>query len=554
MNRNLKIIFRNSETLECKEGMTYKEISENVKDYYDYDILGVKVDNDFADMSDTLKKACHLDFYDRSSDYGNQVYSRSAKFILILAVRNVLGKNARIIFQYSQDGGIYCNIENAYIDEKIIENIENEMHSIVNANCQFMKLNVSRMDAIKYFKKEKRFDNVNVLKYISNTYITLYRIDDLYDYFHGRMAYSTGQIRDFKLTYLDGNGFVLSIPEVGNPNIVQEYHHHQLVFDKFNEYCKWGKKIGIVNASDLNKVVSQDGIGDLINLAEAYYDGQLSLISEEIASSSRGVKLILLAGPSSSGKTTTAKKLSIYLRSKGFVTHPLSIDDYFLDRELTPKDENGEYDFESLKCVDTMLFNEHLTKLFAGEEVSLPTYNFMLGKREYHNHFLKLGEKDIIIIEGLHALNDELTKSIKREDKYKIFISPLTQLNIDDHNYIHTSDLRKLRRIVRDSRTRNKKANETLKMWNKIHLGEVNNIYPFQDTVDKVVNSSLIYEICALKTYVEPLLFNVDENDEVYPEALRLINFLRNFLPVPSDLIPPDSVLREFIGGSCFKN
>lgn len=553
MTRNLKVIFNDSEILDCTEGMTYKGISENFKEYYDYDIIGVKVDNDFADLSDTIKKSCNIKFYDRSSDYGNDVYLRSAKFILILAIRDILGKDIKIIFEHAQDGGIYCTIENKQIDENIIKEIEEEMKNIVKQDYNFMKLNVSRMDAIKYFKKEKRTDNVSVLKYISNTYITLYRINDLYDYFHGRMAYSTGQIKDFRLIYLGDNGFVISIPEVSNPENVPEYKHHKLVFDKYVEYTKWAKKVGISNASDLNRVLSQDDIGEFINLAEAYYDGQLSSIADTIANEKRDIKLILLAGPSSSGKTTTAKKLSIYLRSKGFITHPLSIDDYFVDREKTPKDENGQYDFESLKCVDTKLFNEHLTKLLNGEEVLLPTYNFILGKREFH-HKLKLGEKDIIVIEGLHALNDELTSSIDRENKYKIFISPLTQINLDDHNFIHSSDIRKLRRIIRDNRTRGKTADVTLKMWKKIREGEVNNIYPFQDSVDKVVNSALIYEISVLKTYAEPLLFNVDEDDRIYPEALRLINFLRNFLPMPSDLIPPDSVLREFIGGSCFKN
>lgn len=555
MEKNLKVIFNNSEMVDCKEGMTYKEVSEMFKNYYDYDIVGVKVDNDFAELSDTIKKSCNIKFYDRSSDYGNDVYLRSAKFILILAVRDILGKNAKIVFEHAQDGGIFCTISNIDIDDNVINSIEEEMRNIVRQDYNFMKLNVSRMDAIKYFKKEKRFDNVSVLKYISNTYITLYRINDLYDYFHGRMAYSTGQIRDFKLTYLGNNGFVISIPEVSNPVSVPVYKHHGLVFDKYLEYTNWAKKIGIANASDLNKVLSKDEIGELINLAEAYYDGQLSNIADTIYNEKKDIKLILLAGPSSSGKTTTAKKLSIYLRSKGFITHPISIDDYFVDRDKTPKDENGEYDFESLKCVDTKLFNEHLSLLLKGKEVLIPTYNFILGKREFHKeNKLKLGEKDIIVIEGLHALNDELTKSVDRNNKYKIFIAPLTQINLDDHNFIHSSDIRKLRRIVRDNRTRGKTADVTLKMWKKIKNGEVNNIYPFQDNVDKVVNSALVYEISALKTYVEPLLFNVDEDDPIYPEALRLINFLRNFLPMPSDLIPPDSVLREFIGGSSFKN
>ena len=553
MARKWKVLLNENETYEFNEGITFQEISENFKEKFDYDIIGVKVDNDFADLSDTLKKSCKIEFYDRSSHYGNMVYLRSAKFMLILAVRNIFGKTARVIFEHAQDGGIYCSINNNSINSKIIDKIEKEMNHIVEQNYNFMKLNVSRMDAIKYFKREKRFDNVSALKYISNTYITLYRINDLYDYFHGRMAFSTGQIRDFKLTYLGDNGFVISIPEVDNPKIIKEYKHHKLVFDKYLDYTNWGKKIGIVNASDLNKTVSQDGIGELINLSEAYYDGQLSSIDDFISSSKHDIKIILLAGPSSSGKTTTAKKLSIYLRSKGFITHALSIDDYFVDRDKTPKDENGEYDFESLDCVDTKMFNNHLTKLLNGEEVLLPTYNFILGKREYHNK-LKLGEKDIIIIEGLHALNDKLTSSLKRENKFKIFISPLTQLNLDDHNFIHSSDIRKLRRIIRDSRTRGKTADVTLNMWNKIRRGEINNIYPFQDDVDRIVNSSLLYEICVLKTYAEPLLFNVEEDNIIYPEALRLINFLRNFLPIPSDLIPPDSVIREFIGGSCFKN
>lgn len=553
MDRTFKVSFNNSEVIECVEGVTYQEIAENFKTYYDFEIIGAKSDNDYVDMCDTLKKSCLVEFYDRSSDYGNKVYLRSAKFILILAVYNILGKSARIVFENAQDGGVYCIIENASVDSNLVSKIEEEMHNIVNLDYNFMKFNVSRSDAMKYFKKENRIDSANVLKYISNSYITLYRINDIYDYFHGKMAYSTSQIKDFKLNYLDGNGFILSIPEVDNPLVVRSYNHHKLFFEKFDEYNKWGRKIGISNASDLNKLVSCGKIDEVIHLAEAYYDSQLSEIADEISKSSRDIKLVLLAGPSSSGKTTTAKKLSIYLKSKGYVTHALSIDDYFVDREKTPKDEFGEYDFESLACVDTKLFNEHLTKLLNGEEVLLPTYNFITGKREFHN-FLKLGDKDIIIIEGLHALNDALTKSIDRDNKYKIFISPLTQLNLDDHNYVHTSDIRKLRRIVRDARTRGKLAHDTLGMWSKIKKGEVENIYPYQDTVDKIVNSALSYEVSVLKVYAEPLLFNIEEDDATYPEALRLINFLRNFLPISSDLIPPDSVIREFIGGSCFKN
>ena len=553
MARKLKIIINDSEIIEYEEGKTYKEISEQFKNNYKYEIVGVKVDNDFQDLSDTLKKSCKIKFYDRSSEYGNSIYLRSAKFILILAVRELLGKDAKIIFEQSQEGVVYCTIANRYLNEEIVNNLEQKMQEIVKKNYNFMKLNVSRLDAIKYFKKENRLDNVSVLKYISNTYITLYRINDLYDYFHGRMAYSTGQINKFKLTFLQDNGLLISIPVINNPDIIQECKDYNQVFKKYINYSNWAKKIGYSNASDLNKTLSEYQIGEVINLAEAYYDGQLSAIAHDIEKLENDIKIVLLAGPTSSGKTTTAKKLSIYLRSKGYFTHPLSIDDYFVDREKTPKDENGEYDFESIRSVDVELFNKNLTELLNGEEVQLPTYNFIKGKREPGKK-LQLKEKDIIIIEGLHALNPELTKAINRENKYKILIAPLTQINLDDHNFVHSSDIRKLRRIIRDSRTRGKTADVTLKMWKKIKDGENTNIFPYQKDVDYVVNSSLIYEICVLKTYVEPLLFNISEDDPIYPEALRLINFLRNFLPMPSDLIPPDSVIREFIGGSCFKN
>lgn len=554
MARKLKVSVKDK-IFEFEEGISFYEISESFKNDFAYDIVGVKVDNDFMDLSDTLKKPCKVDFFDRSSHYGNTIYLRSAKFILLLAVRNLYGSDVKVVFEYAQDGGIYCVINNLDVNKKVVNQIENEMKNITLSNLNYIKLIVSRLDGIKYLRKQKRFDVVNMLKYISNTYVTIYRVNDLYDYFHGKMAYSTGQIKDYNLTYIKDNGFILSVPEFENPDKISSYVHHKLTFDKYLEYSSWGKKIGISNGSDLNRVLSVDSIGELVNLAEAYYDGQLAKIADIISSGKKDIKVILLAGPSSSGKTTTAKKLSIYLRSKGFITHSLSIDDYFVDREKTPRDENGEYDFESLKCVDTHLFNNHLSRLLQGKEVLIPTYNFVLGKREFHDdNKLKLGDNDIIVIEGLHALNDELTKSIDRDNKYKVFIAPLTQLNIDDHNFVHSTDIRKLRRIVRDSRTRGKTAGETLKMWMKIREGEIKNIYPFQDDVDIIVNSSLIYEVCVLKTYALPLLFNVGEDDYIYPEVLRLINLLRNFLSMPSDLIPPDSVIREFIGGSCFKN
>jgi len=557
MNKRIKVVFRGNQTMEFDEGTTYKEISEAFKHNYNYDILVAKADNDIVDLSDTLKKKCNIDFFDRSSELGNSVYVDSAIFILILAVRNVLGDKVEVKTEYSIDRGVYCTIKNLdmgiKVNKSLINSIYKEMHEIVNENYLFTKLSVSRLDAIKYFKKLNRMDKVHALKYISNTYINLYRINDIYDYFYDKMAYSTSQINNFRLTYVKDNGFVLSFPDTMNPECTLDYLHHEKIFNKFLEYTDWGEIIGVENAADLNRTVSQAKIGELINLAEAHYDSQLAKIAEDIYSSNRNIKIVLIAGPSSSGKTTTSKKLDIYLRSKGFITHPIGLDDYFREIDKREIDANGKPDFESINALDVDLFNKHLTSLLEGKKVSLPTYNFVLGKREYNGNYLQLGEKDIIIIEGLHALNDELTMSIDNEQKYKIYISPLTQLNIDNHNHIHTSDIRKLRRIVRDSKTRGRDAVGTLRMWSDIQNGERNNIFRFQDDADIVVNSALIYEVGVLKTYVEPLLFNVDENDPEYPEALRLINFLRNFLPIPGDDVPPGSVLREFIGGSCFK-
>jgi uridine kinase len=426
------------------------------------------------------------------------------------------------------------------------------MKEIADIDLKYTKVSVSRIDSLEFFKRKKQPDKVNMLKYISNSLVNLYRLDDLYDYFFSELAPNTKSISDFKLTYIKNNGFVLSYPNTSTPEKTLDYIHKPMVYETFYNYTKWAKTVGISNASDLNKIVSLGNYNDAIRLGETHYEGQLALISEQIYKNKENIKLVLLAGPSSSGKTTTAKKLGIYLESKGFKTNYISIDDYFLEKNETPKDENGEYDFESINAIDLDLFNKHLVKLLAGEKVLMPEYNFIIVKKEYKKRYLQLQKNDILIIEGLHGLNDQLTSSIKRKNKFKIFICPYTQINIDNHNYVHTSDTRKLRRIVRDNKTRGKSSSDTLKMWKKIHEGEIKNIFPFQRDIDAIINSAMVYEIGVLKTYVEPLLFSVDEKDDMYPEAIRLINLLRNFLPIPSDDIPRDSVLREFIGKSGF--
>ena len=553
MQKEIKVTYKDKVENGVLVGTTLKELGDRHLRDYKYDILISKVDNDIVELSDTVTKKCKVEFYDRSSTLGHCVYASSANFILILAVKNVLGNDTKIVFQHSLDNGVLCQIENVSITKSIVKKIEEEMHRIVDVNYKFEKYSVSRTDAMKYFSNRKEYDKVSVLKYISNTYINLYRINDLYDYFYGKLAYSTGQINDFKLTYIKGNSLVLSIPTIVNPDCTLDYVHHEKLASTFARLEMVSNSLGLRHASDLNRVVSNAKTTELILNSESYYDAQLQRTAEDIIK--RGdVRLVLLAGPSSSGKTTTSKKLMNNLVCRGMKVVQISVDNYFVDKEKTPKDAEGNYDFESLYAVDVKQFNEDLNKLMNGERVQMPVYNFVTGRREYKGNYVQLDSGDVMIIEGIHCLNDELTKSIDKKYKYKIYISPLVELNIDDHNHIHTTDIRKLRRIVRDSKTRGNGALATLSMWSSIRKGEENNIYPYQDEADTVINSSLLYEIGVLKTYVEPLLFCVNEDEEVYPEALRLINFLRNFLPIPSDDVPIDSVLREFIGGSCYKD
>lgn len=553
MPRTIKVNYKNLETKEFLTGTSLKTISESFSKYYNYPILIGKVDNNMTELNEPITRSCSIDFYDRSSGVGNSIYGRTAQFLLIVAIKKVLGNDTEVIIENSIDKGFYAKITNEKINKTIIKKIEEKMKEISKTDYIINKVSVSRFDAIKFFKKKKQEDKVKVLKYISNSYINLYRIDDIYDYFYGDLAYSTGQIDDFKLTYIKGEGFVLSYPDTYNPECTLDYVHHEKLFNSFDNFAKWCQTIGISNAADLNEVISQGKYNELIRLSETYYNNQLSNIAEKIYNNKNNVRLVLIAGPSSSGKTTTSKKLEVYLQSKGIKTHQISIDDYFYNRDKTPRLPNGELDTESLNAVDVTLFNKHLTKLLEGETVELPEYNFLLGKREYNGKKLKIGKDDMIIIEGLHGLNDDLTLSIERKNKYKIYISALTQLNVDNHNRIHTSDTRKLRRIIRDNKYRSYNSSTTLKMWKTIREGEEKFIFPYQDDADVIVNSALVYEMGILKTYAEPLLFSVEETDENYPEALRLINLLRNILPIPSDDVPKDSVLREFIGGSCFK-
>ncbi|MDD3187516.1 MAG: nucleoside kinase [Bacilli bacterium] len=553
MNEKMvKVNFNGILIKEFPVGTTIKAISKKFQSYFSYPILIAKLDNDLVELSDTITKKCDINFYDRSSMVGNSVYGRTLQFIAIVAVKRVFGKEAELHIEHSIDKGFYCELS-VDSNKESIDLLEKTMHDIVNEDLAIQKISVIRSDAIKYFKKEKQMDKVRVLKYISNSYINLYSIDNVYDYFYGDLAFSTKAIDEFKVQYIKDKGFVINFPDIYNPEVTLDYKHHKMLFDKFYEYNEWCRCQSVINAADLNERVSSSKVDELIRISETYYNNQLEKIAEDIKAMKQMPRIILLAGPSSSGKTTTSKKLEMHLRLNGIKTVQISVDNYFLNRNETPKDNEGNYDYESIYAIDITLFNKHLNKLLANEKVLMPRYDFISGEKYYKDDYLQIDDNTILIIEGLHSLNDELTMSIERNLKYKIYISPLTQLNIDNHNRIHTSDTRKLRRIIRDNRTRGYSATDTLNMWKKIREGEEKWIFPYQDDADIIINSALIYELGVLKTYVEPLLFSVNEEDPVYPEALRLINFLRNFLPIPSEDIPQDSVLREFIGNGCYK-
>ncbi len=426
------------------------------------------------------------------------------------------------------------------------------MHDIIKKDLPIEKTLVNRIEAIDYYNSTKNYDKANTLKYSVNTNVNLYRLIDIYDYFFSYLPVSTGVLKDFKLTYIDTNSFILRYPNIYYMNKIPVYKHHEKLFNEFKKYDDWCKNLNIENISCLNSRVSKGGIDDLIILSENVQNNALFKIAETIYSN-KNLKILLVSGPSSSGKTTTSKKLGLFLKGFGLKIRIISTDDYFIDRVKTPKLSDGSYDYESLNALNVELFNQNLKDLLEGKEVKLPSYNFVTGKSEFLNESIKLSENEILIIEGLHALNEELTYSIEKKNKFKIYLCPLTVLSLDNHNRIRTTDNRLLRRIVRDNRTRGYSASETLSSWGIVREGEEKYIFPYQDEADVVFNTSLIYELGVLKTYAEPLLFSVEEDDPNYKEAIRLLNLLKNVLPIPNEFIPKDSVIREFIGGGYFK-
>lgn len=537
-------------TYSVKKGTTLEEISKLVQSDFKYPILVAKVDNSLKELNYKITKPKEIEFYDLTKTSGNKVHVNGLVFILLVAIKELYGKNADVIVNHSLDKGLY--IESKFeVNEQIVEEIKNKMCEIINANKEIKKVIVERLEAIKYFESVNDLSKVGILKYNTNSYVTLYHLNEYYNYLYTKMPTSTGLVKEFELNYIQENGFLLRFPTIYVNDKIPEYTHHEDMFKVFNECKIWNKLINISNSSDLNETVSKGKINELIRICENKQNSDFIEISNRILKKDTA-KIILMAGPSSSGKTTSSKKLCMALKTLGKNPAVLSMDDYFVDRSETPLDKNGKPDFECLEAVDLKLFDDQIEKLLSGEPTTVPTYNFVEGKKEYKRE-ITLGENDLLVIEGIHALDNKILVNIPNEKKFKIYVSALTELNIDNHNRVSTTDNRLLRRIVRDSKTRGKDVEYTLASWHSVRLGEEKYIFPFQDEEDYILNTALLYEIGVLKTYVEPLLYAVPSNSPHYPEAKRLIDFLRNFLPIPADAIPQDSVLREFIGGSCFK-
>lgn len=545
----IKVTINNKEYAFPK-GITLEEISKKIET--NAPILVGFIDNEMYGLDKTVEKSSNISFLTYLDRLGNRVYQKSLVFLLTYAFKELYGYDYNIKTCHNIDNQIKIK-SSLPLTEEHLKNIENKMHELANENLEIKKCLVTKKDAIKYFKSINDEEKVKALSYITDRTVTLYKLNDMYNYFYTVMPTNTKVFDNFKLKYLNESRFLLQYPLPFKNGIIKEYTSLPLVEEAFDEDYKLAKRLNIHTSSDINEKVTKGTINDIIKLNEVISNSKLLDLAKNIDDKKDKVKIVLIAGPSSSGKTTTARKLSMYLKSFGLNPKTLSTDDYFIPREKTPKLPNGDYDYESINAIDLELFNNHLTKLLNNEEVEIPTFNFYKGIGEYLGNTLKLEKDDILIIEGLHCLNEKLTESIPKENKLKIYVSPLSDLNIDNHNMIATSDIRLLRRIIRDNRTRGYTAEHTIKTWRTVRKGEEDNIFPYQNEASYVFNTAFIYELGVIKPYAEALLYSIDQTSEYYEEARRLLNLLNMFLTIPSDAVPNDSILREFIGNSYFE-
>lgn len=549
--QSIIVTLDNGQKKEYVKGIKLREIVETLKKEYPEGVICAKYNNQIINPEDSLYKSGILSLYDINTKQGNKIYEKGLIYLFELSALEVLGKNTEIIVKHSIDKGIFCKIDKPVTSDEVSK-IKKVMQEKVKEALPFKKIETSKSEAIEYFKSIKREDKVRTLFYNTSNFVTLYQLDDMYNYIIGDLPNDTSILKYFDLSLIKDKGIVVRFPSIYDNGQVKKYTHHENYFNSLEEYSTWGNNLNINNLGELNDFIINNNAGEIIQLSEIMQDYKLLTIAEQIVLNKENYKIVLLSGPSSSGKTTTSMKLSLYLKSLGLNPTHLSIDDYFHERSETPLGANGKPDFESLTAVDTKLFDNQISKLLKGSKVTVPTFNFVEGKKEY-KRTIQLKDNDILIIEGLHALNENILTNISKKKKFKVYISPLTYLNIDNDNRISMTDLRLLRRIVRDNRTRGYSPSTTLNNWSDVRDGEEKYVFPYQDNADVIFNSSLAYELAVLKTFAEPLLFTIKEDDPEYLTAQRLLELLKCVLPIPSETVPQISILREFIGGSYFE-
>lgn len=540
------------------KGITVKEfIDTNVGDK-EHKFFLAMIDNKLVELGIKLKRDCNLRLIERETVMGYDTYRRSITLLMVKAFADVLGtkKDYAVSVMYSVGTGYYCELinkldENKTVpaDAKLIENVKKRMQEIVDADMRIYKSSIGVDEAITRFEKQGRNDKADLFKYRRASRVNIYNLDGYEDYFYGYMVYSTGYITCFDLFPYD-EGFVIMSPHKSDYSVIPEFKPQRKLYEVMKQSDEWGKMLNVNTVGELNNSIKTGDIKELMLAQEAIQEKQIADIAEMIKNDGR--KIVLIAGPSSSGKTTFSHRLSVQLRAHGLRPYPLELDNYFVNRDETPRDENGNYDFECIEAMDLKLFNSDMKKLLAGEEIQIPTFNFTIGQKEYKGKKLKLNKGDVLVAEGIHALNPLMTQELPDESKFKIYISALTQINIDEHNRIPTTDGRLIRRIVRDARTRGNDAQRTIAMWPSVRRGEEKYIFPFQEEADVMFNSALIHELSVIKQYAEPLLFAVPRDSFEYVEAKRLLKFLDYFVGYEVTSIPKNSILREFVGGGCF--
>jgi uridine kinase len=554
MEQTMLNVTVNGSTRQYPAGTPFRVIAADHQAEIPHDILLVNRDGKLRELHKVLDRDCTLSFITAADKPGRQTYERSAILLMLKAFYDTVGREnvERITVEFSLSNALFCRAKGQFTPDKaLLERVEARMRELAAQALPIEKRSVNIDDAVAMFRACGLEDKARLLSYRINSHVNVYTLDGFTDYFYGYMVPDTGYLKWFALESF-ADGFILRLPDQADPEKLGDFKPPMKVFQAMHEAEDLSAVLHISDVGEMNDVISRGQATQMILSHEAMMEKQIGDIAHEIAAR-KGVRFVMIAGPSSSGKTTFSHRLSTQLIACGLRPHAIATDNYFRNRVDTPRDERGEYDFECLGAMDVEGFNRDMNRLLNGETVEMPTYNFIKGVREYNGETLTLGENDVLVIEGIHCLNDEFSKALPKESKYRIYISCLTTLNVDDHNRIPTTDARLLRRIERDARTRGYGARATIKMWPSVRRGEEENIFPYQDSADTVFNSALIYETALLKPYVEPLLFGVPHDCPEYLEAKRLLKFLNYFLPLPADNVPKTSLLREFVGGGCYK-